>query len=60
MFPAGKKSESDAQEYDGGRTASDIVAWVNDRYTANLPAPEIYEVDYCDYYNQSEKILFLN
>lgn len=53
MFPAGKKSESDAQEYDGGRTASDIVAWVNDRYTANLPAPEIYEITTQDVFDKN-------
>ena len=45
MFPAGKKDQSDAQEYDGGRTASDIVAWVNDKHTANIPPPEVYQVN---------------
>jgi protein disulfide-isomerase A6 len=55
MFPAGKKDQSDAQEYDGGRTASDIVSWVNDKYTANIPPPEVYQVN--NTVNNSLKII---
>ena len=55
MFPAGKKDQSDAQEYDGGRTASDIVSWVNDKYTANIPPPEVYQVN--NTVNNSFKII---
>lgn len=42
-FPSGKKGSS-AEEYDGGRTASAIVEWASERYTVNIPAPEVYEL----------------
>ena len=44
FFPAGRKSWDSAQEYDGGRTSQDIVQWATDRWTAQLPPPEIYQV----------------
>ena len=44
FFPGGKKDKSSAQDYDGGRTASDIVAWASDKYVVNIPAPELYEL----------------
>uniref|UniRef100_T1GI35 Protein disulfide-isomerase A6 homolog n=1 Tax=Megaselia scalaris TaxID=36166 RepID=T1GI35_MEGSC len=44
FFPAGKKSKSDVQEYDGGRQASDIVSWGLDKYEDIVEAPELYEV----------------
>jgi protein disulfide-isomerase A6 len=44
FFPGGKKDSSAAQEYDGGRTASDIVAWATDKYVVNIAAPEITEL----------------
>ena len=44
FFPAGRKSWDSAQEYDGGRTSQDIVQWAMDRWTAQLPPPEIYQV----------------
>lgn len=31
-------------DYDGGRTASDIVSWANDKAVANLPPPEIVQI----------------
>ena len=34
----------EVMEYDGGRTASDIVAWAEDKAAANVPAPEVVEV----------------
>ena len=43
-FPAGKKSMDDAEDYDGGRTSSDIVAWAMDKYSVNLPPPEVKEL----------------
>jgi len=43
FFPGGKKG-SDAEEYDGGRTAPDIVAWASEKYSVNIPAPEVTEL----------------
>lgn len=44
-FPAGKKlSSSAAEEYNGGRTAGDIVNWALEKHTESLPAPEIKQV----------------
>ena len=43
MFPAGKK-DGEAEEYDGGRTANDIVQWALEKMAANVPPPEVYEV----------------
>ncbi|XP_076456870.1 protein disulfide-isomerase A6 homolog [Babylonia areolata] len=43
VFPAGKK-DGEADEYDGGRTANDIVNWAMERVAANIPPPEVYEV----------------
>ncbi|XP_034668017.1 protein disulfide-isomerase A6 homolog [Drosophila subobscura] len=44
FFAAGAKSASDAQEYQGGRTASDIVSWASDKHTENVPAPELVQI----------------
>ena len=41
-FPAGLKRAP--EEYDGGRTADDIVAWAMDRHEANIPPPELKQV----------------
>lgn len=44
-FPAGKKlSSSSAEDYNGGRTAGDIVNWALEKHTESLPAPEIKQV----------------
>jgi len=43
-FPAGKKDESDATDYDGGRTSGDIVNWAMDKLAENVPAPEPIQV----------------
>ena len=43
-FPGGKKDFSSAEDYDGGRTSGDIVQWASNRWTANLPPPEIFQV----------------
>jgi protein disulfide-isomerase A6 len=42
FFPAGKKGEP--IEYDGGRTAQDIIAWASDKYEANIPPPELVQI----------------
>ncbi|XP_058448049.1 protein disulfide-isomerase A6 homolog [Malaya genurostris] len=44
FFPGGLKDRDAAQEYDGGRTASDIVNWAMEKYTENIPAPEIVQL----------------
>ena len=44
FFPGGRKSSSDVQDYDGGRTASDIVSWALDKHTESIPAPELIEI----------------
>jgi len=41
-FNAGSKSGP--QEYDGGRTSSDIVTWAMNKFMENAPAPEIVEL----------------
>eukprot|EP00095_Tigriopus_kingsejongensis_P004694 snap_masked-scaffold276_size226481-processed-gene-0.2 protein:Tk04694 transcript:snap_masked-scaffold276_size226481-processed-gene-0.2-mRNA-1 annotation:"probable protein disulfide-isomerase a6" len=41
-FPSGAKSSP--EEYDGGRTADDIVNWALERVTENVPAPEVVQV----------------
>jgi len=43
FFPSGVKS-GDAKEYDGGRTAADIVRWALDKVVEQLPAPDVTEV----------------
>ncbi|KAJ2940659.1 hypothetical protein O0L34_g14766 [Tuta absoluta] len=44
FFPAGKKTYDSAEDYNGGRTSSDIVAWASDKVSENVPAPEIIQV----------------
>lgn len=43
-FPAGKKDSSSAEEYNGGRTADDIVLWANDKAAESAPPPELHQV----------------
>ncbi|XP_030830286.1 protein disulfide-isomerase A6 homolog [Strongylocentrotus purpuratus] len=43
-FPAGVKDANSAEEYDGGRTATAIVAWALDKFSANIPPPEVMEL----------------
>lgn len=33
-----------AQEYNGGRTSSDIVQWALDKFSENIPAPEVQQI----------------
>ncbi|XP_032597760.1 protein disulfide-isomerase A6 homolog isoform X2 [Drosophila grimshawi] len=44
FFPANTNRASDAQEYNGGRTASEIISWASDKHTENVPAPELTEI----------------
>lgn len=44
FFPGGTKDRESAQDYDGGRTASDIVNWALEKYSENIPAPEVVQL----------------
>ncbi|KAL8585699.1 Protein disulfide-isomerase A6 [Nucella lapillus] len=44
VFPAGKKEASDAEDYEGGRTASDIVRFAQEKVADDLPTPEVVEI----------------
>ncbi|XP_055614434.1 protein disulfide-isomerase A6 homolog [Uranotaenia lowii] len=44
FFAGGPKDRDSAQDYDGGRTSSDIVNWALEKYTENIPAPEIVQL----------------
>lgn len=44
FFPPGKKDASSAEEYNGGRTANDIVNWALEKLAENVPAPEVKQV----------------
>lgn len=44
FFGAGKKSRNDATDYDGGRTASEIVSWALEKHTDSIPAPDVVEL----------------
>ncbi|ODN03361.1 Protein disulfide-isomerase A6 [Orchesella cincta] len=44
FFPAGRKRSSDAEDYDGGRTADAIINWANDKATASMPPPELEQI----------------
>jgi hypothetical protein len=61
MFPAGKKGvlTESAAEYDGGRTASDIVSWALGKMAENVPPPEIVEVRLFKNSFNFAKIIFL-
>ena len=42
FFPAGRKSG--AEEYDGGRTADDIISWASEKADASAPPPELVQI----------------
>jgi protein disulfide-isomerase A6 len=44
FFPAGIKSSSSAQDYEGGRTASDIITWGSDKAAESAPPPELTQI----------------
>ncbi|CAF1232922.1 unnamed protein product [Adineta ricciae] len=43
FFPAGRK-DGQAEDYNGGRSSGDIVAWALDKHQANIPPPEVIEI----------------
>lgn len=43
-FPPGKKTRSSAENYEGGRTSSDIVTFALDKLAENIEPPEIKQV----------------
>ena len=60
-FPAGKKiSSSSAEEYNGGRTANDIVSWALERHTESLPPPDIKQVRKRPYFFVAPRNCVLN
>lgn len=44
FFAPGAKSASGAEEYDGGRTSSEIVQWALDKLADSIPSPELTQV----------------
>lgn len=44
MFKSGKKSTDSVDDYNGGRTSSDIVSWALDKLAENVAPPEIVQV----------------
>ncbi|CAF0744042.1 unnamed protein product [Rotaria sordida] len=43
FFPAGRKY-GQPEDYNGGRSSSDIVAWALDKHQANIPPPDVFEI----------------
>ncbi|GJQ74963.1 hypothetical protein Trydic_g9589 [Trypoxylus dichotomus] len=43
-FALGKKSVNTALNYDGGRSADDIVNWALEKFLHNIPAPEAMQI----------------
>lgn len=43
-FGAGPKTSDSVEEYDGGRTAKDIINWALDKVAENVPTPEITQI----------------
>lgn len=37
-------NRGDVDDYDGGRTASDIISWGNDKSSSNMEAPEVVQL----------------
>ncbi|CAG9796931.1 unnamed protein product [Diatraea saccharalis] len=44
LFPAGRKGADSVEDYNGGRTSSDIVTWALEKLAENVPPPEIIQV----------------
>ena len=44
VFPAGAKDPNSVEDYDGGRTAADIIAWALEKAADSIPPPEIMEL----------------
>uniref|UniRef100_A0A0G4HA07 Thioredoxin domain-containing protein n=1 Tax=Chromera velia CCMP2878 TaxID=1169474 RepID=A0A0G4HA07_9ALVE len=45
LFPAGKKSDSSVQDYNGPRTARDLISYAESFYVANAKAEELLSDD---------------
>ncbi|XP_015109485.1 protein disulfide-isomerase A6 homolog [Diachasma alloeum] len=43
-FARGAKDSDSAAEYDGGRTAGDIVSWALEKWSASIPPPEVIQL----------------
>jgi protein disulfide-isomerase A6 len=43
FFPPGS-GKNDAEEYDGGRTADEIIEWAEGKAVATLPPPELTQI----------------
>ncbi|CAF2416279.1 unnamed protein product [Rotaria sp. Silwood2] len=43
FFPAGRK-DGQAEDYNGGRSSNDIVAWALDKHQASTPPPDVFEI----------------
>lgn len=46
LFPAGKKTSDSVEDYNGGRTSSDIVTFALEKLAENIAAPEIIQVTF--------------
>lgn len=44
FFHGGKKDSESVADYQGGRTASEIVNWALEKYSENIPAPDVNEL----------------
>lgn len=44
FFAGGPKDRDTAADYDGGRTSADIVNWALEKFSENIPAPEIIQL----------------
>ena len=44
FFGKHSRTESDAADYDGGRTSGDIVQWALNKYAENAAPPELVEL----------------
>ncbi|CAH0592199.1 unnamed protein product [Chrysodeixis includens] len=44
LFASGKKGSDSVEDYNGGRTSSDIVTYALEKLAENVPAPEIIQI----------------
>ncbi|CAK1544427.1 unnamed protein product [Leptosia nina] len=44
LFPSGKKSSDSVEDYNGGRTSSDIVSWSLEKLAENVPPPDVLQI----------------
>lgn len=43
-FGPGRKDSDSVSDYDGGRTSQAIVSWALDKFSDNLPAPDVLQL----------------